>query len=70
MAPVFDGRGLKCPLAFVKAKQALLQNKTKVYLLDDKISLYNFVSYLEKLGVQYSQSEDQGVYQVALNSKD
>lgn len=70
MASEFDGRGLKCPLAFVKAKQALVQNKTKVYLLDDKISLYNFVRYLDKLGVQYSQSEDQGVFKVALNSKD
>ncbi len=70
MSEQFDGRGLKCPLAFVKAKQALVINKTKVYLLDDRISLYNFVSYLDKLSVQYTQTESQGVYKVVLNSKD
>jgi TusA-related sulfurtransferase len=44
----FDGRGLICPLAFVKAKQALLKNNTKVFLLDDEVSIYNFCSFLEK----------------------
>jgi TusA-related sulfurtransferase len=49
----FDGRGLKCPLAFVKAKQALTKDKTKVYLFDDDVSLYNFTSYLEKISQGY-----------------
>lgn len=50
---LFDGRSLKCPLAFVKAKQALLQNNTKVFLLDEEISIYNFCAYLDNHAYDY-----------------
>ena len=50
---MFDGRSLKCPLAFVKAKQALLQNNTKVFLLDEDVSIYNFCSYLDNQAISY-----------------
>lgn len=49
----FDGRGLRCPLAFVKAKQSLIKYKTKVYLFDEDVSLYNFADYLTKLGYEF-----------------
>jgi len=50
---IFDGKGLKCPLAFVKAKQALIKNKCKEFLFDDDISLYNFTSYLDNQNIDY-----------------
>lgn len=50
----FDGRGLKCPLAFVKAKQYLIKHKTKVFLFDDDISLYNLTQYLDKQQIVFS----------------
>jgi len=55
MSEYFDGRGLKCPLAFVKAKQHLVKFNTKVYLLDDDISLYNFTQYLTKCDIPFIQ---------------
>lgn len=50
---MYDGRGLKCPLNFVHAKQHLLRNKTKVFLFDDDVSLYNFCNYLTNQNVPY-----------------
>ena len=50
---IFDGKGLKCPLAFVKAKQALIKNKSKEFIFDDDISLYNFTSYLDNQTINY-----------------
>ena len=50
---IFDGRGLKCPLAFVKAKQSLIKNSGKEFLFDDEISLYNFTSYLDNQNISY-----------------
>ncbi|MDC2888120.1 hypothetical protein [Psychrosphaera algicola] len=59
MCSRFDGRGLNCPLGFVKAKQSLLRDKTKEYLLDDKTTLYNFIRYLEKQNITFVlHSED------------
>lgn len=48
MSSRFDGRGLKCPLGFVRAKQQLRLGTTKEYLLDDEMTLYNFTNYLAK----------------------
>lgn len=54
---IFNGKGLKCPLAFVKAKQYLIKNNSKEFLFDDEISLYNFTSYLDNQNIIYqSQS--------------
>lgn len=50
---IFDGIGLKCPLAFVKAKQALIKNNVKEFLFDDDISLYNFTTYLDNQNIHY-----------------
>lgn len=50
---IFDGKGLKCPLAFVKAKQALIKNKCIEFQFDDDISLYNFTSYLDNQNIHY-----------------
>jgi TusA-related sulfurtransferase len=54
---IFDGKGLKCPLAFVKAKQGLMKNKSKEFLFDDDISLYNFTSYLDNQNILYQSIE-------------
>jgi hypothetical protein len=53
---IFNGKGLKCPLAFVKAKQVLIKNKVKEFTFDDEISLYNFTTYLDNQNIIY-QSE-------------
>lgn len=53
---IFNGKGLKCPLAFVKAKQVLIKNKAKEFMFDDEISLYNFTTYLDNQNIIY-QSE-------------
>ncbi len=50
---IFDGKGLKCPLAFVKAKQSLLKHSAKKFIFDDDISLYNFTSYLDNQHIGY-----------------
>ena len=57
MSEYFDGRGLKCPLAFVKAKQHLVKYNTKVYLLDDEVSLYNFTQYLSKVDIPFKLND-------------
>ena len=63
----FDGRSLVCPLAFVKAKQALVQNNTKVFLLDEEISIYNFCCYLDSQSIPY-QTESFATYtQISLS---
>lgn len=62
----FDGRSLKCPLAFVKAKQALLKNNTKVFLLDEEISIYNFRSYLDGRSVRYQTKVFDNYSQITL----
>lgn len=51
---LFDCREMKCPLAFVKAKQQLLKNKTKVFLFNEDISLYNFCRYLDNEKYRYT----------------
>lgn len=66
----FDGRSLKCPLAFVKAKQALLQNNTKVFLLDDEVSIYNFCSYLDGKSIGYQTMLLQEHTQITLTHDD
>jgi len=66
----FDGRSLQCPLAFVKAKQALLKNNTKVFLLDDEISIYNFCSYLDTQAVTYSKEQLENYTQISLTNDD
>lgn len=63
---VFDGRGLKCPLAFVKAKQSFITDKTKVYLFDDTVSLYNFTNYIEKEGQTFLLEQQESHSQVVL----
>ena len=70
MSEYFDGRGLKCPLAFVKAKQQLVKFNTKVYLLDDEVSLYNFTQYLSKMNIPYKQSVRPNWIQVDILSDD
>lgn len=66
MKRTFDGRGEKCPLGFVKAKQQLLLGKTKDYLLDDEMTLYNFISYLEKQQIKFVTSSQEGYTLVTL----
>lgn len=63
---MFDGRSLRCPLAFVKAKQALLQNNTKVFLLDEEVSIYNFCSYLENNSIRYELEQLEDYSQISL----
>lgn len=63
---MFDGRSLKCPLAFVKAKQALLQNNTKVFLLDEEVSIYNFCSYLDNKTIKYELEPYEHYSQITL----
>lgn len=63
---MFDGRSLKCPLAFVKAKQALLQNNTKVFLLDEQVSIYNFCSYLDNKTIKYKHESFEHYSQITL----
>ena len=55
MTEIFDGRGMKCPLAFVKAKQHLLKKQTRVFLLDDEVSLSNFMQYLVNSSVRFNR---------------
>ncbi|GAA0288275.1 hypothetical protein GCM10009128_03390 [Psychrosphaera haliotis] len=52
----FDARGLTCPLAFVLVKQQLLKKSTKSFILDDDITLKNFVSYLKSENISFEQS--------------
>ncbi len=66
----FDGRTLKCPLAFVKAKQALIKNNTKVFLLDDEISIYNFCSYLDDKNYRYQVLPFENYTQITLTNDD
>lgn len=66
----FDGRSLKCPLAFVKAKQALLQNNTKVFLLDEEVSIYNFCSYLDGKSISYQTILHENYSQIVLTNDD
>ena len=63
---ICDVRTMKCPLAFVKAKQALINGKTKVFLFDDDISLYNFCQYLDKQNIPHSQSKKETSIQIEL----
>jgi TusA-related sulfurtransferase len=63
---IFDGKGLKCPLAFVKAKQALIKNKCKEFLFDDDISLYNFTSYLDNQNIHYQSHRLTGCVKIQL----
>ena len=53
-----DIRGIKCPLAFVKAKHALIKNDVKIFLFDDDISLNNFCQYLKNKDILYKQTEN------------
>lgn len=53
METQFDAIGLVCPLAFVMLKKHLLHHNVDKFLLDDKVTLYNFTQYLEKRGIQY-----------------
>ncbi|GAB2993799.1 sulfurtransferase TusA family protein [Psychrosphaera aestuarii] len=62
----FDARGLTCPLAFVLVKQQMIKNNTKVFLLDDEITLYNFTSYLESQGVAFNKSVQDSIYKIKL----
>ena len=57
MSKQFDGRGLKCPLGFVKAKQHLLLGTIKDYLFDDEMTLYNFTRYLEKQNITFKSTK-------------
>lgn len=63
---ICDVTTIKCPLAFVKAKQALLKDKTKVFLFDDDITLYNFCQYLDKQQILHKQSKLETATQVEL----
>lgn len=62
----FDGRGLICPLAFVKAKQALIKNNTKVFLFDEEVSIYNFCSYLSKQNIAHDLQVHKNYSQITL----
>jgi len=66
MSGLFDGRGLKCPLAFVKAKQHLIKKNTKIFLLDDDVSLSDFIRFLEQSGVNYNQERDSKYVMITL----
>ena len=66
MNTAFDARGLKCPLAFVKTKQQLIKGKAKVFLFDDEISLYNFKSYLLKVGLCFREDIESEFVKITL----
>ena len=63
---ICDVRAVDCPLAFVRAKQALIKNEQKVFLFDDGVSLYNFCNYLEKENIVYTQTSAQNGIKVEL----
>lgn len=54
---MYDGRGLKCPLAFVQAKWHLLKQSETQFLLDDQTSVNNFCSYLTKKTITFKKTE-------------
>ena len=54
---MLDGKGIICPFAFVEDKQGLMKNKSKEFLFDDDISLYNFTSYLDNQNILYQSIE-------------
>lgn len=64
----FDGRGLICPLAFVKAKQALIKNNTKVFLFDEEVSIYNFCSYLTQQNIEHQLQVHKDYSQISLTN--
>ena len=60
LSKLFDARGLKCPLAFVKAKQALLHHQVNAFLFDEKVSCDNFIAFLDKKNIncEYKKIEN------------
>ena len=60
----FDARGLKCPLAFVKAKLALLNEKKRIFLFDDQISHSNFIHYLAKKNIRFRTQVEINIFKV------
>ncbi|NVK24458.1 MAG: hypothetical protein HWE10_05995 [Gammaproteobacteria bacterium] len=61
---VCDVTALKCPMAFVRAKQALLHYQTKVFLFNDDVSLYNFCQYLDKQSILYKKNAMNSTFQI------
>lgn len=60
----FDARGLKCPMAFVMLKKHLLHHNADKFLLDDKVTLYNFTQYLEKQGIEFDVLTETSCFEI------
>jgi len=66
---VCDVRTIECPLAFVKAKQALIKDDIKEFLFDDDVSLYNFIAYLDKNEIMYDKNTVRGFVELFILSE-
>lgn len=64
----FDAIGLRCPLAFVLLKKHLLYHSTKKFLLDDKVTLYNFEQYLDKQDIEFNVFEHSSFFEITIKA--
>ncbi|QTH64103.1 sulfurtransferase TusA family protein [Psychrosphaera ytuae] len=64
----FDAIGLRCPLAFVLLKKHLLNHSTQKFLLDDKVTLYNFKQYMEKQHIDFDVFEHTSFYEITIKT--